>query len=168
MQQVYQQQMESQASLLNTNSSSSTAQTSTETLDMSSLKISENNLAAQESNADTNEDNEKESEDFDENHDTEDHECAEECGFGPDDDGKDEFVYISAVCLQFDEIFGACFHYKHFVLISVSPASMWTKKELKDFKDSIRKEGGDSIIKVKLPVFIHFISCLFTKKITFS
>ena len=94
MQQVYQQQMESQASLLNTNSSSSTAQTSTETLDMSSLKISENNLAAQESNADTNEDNEKESEDFDENHDTEDHECAEECGFGPDDDGKDEFVYI--------------------------------------------------------------------------
>ena len=30
----------------------------------------------------------------------------------------------------------------------VSPASMWTKKELQDFKDSIRKEGGDSIIKV--------------------
>ena len=57
-------------------------------------KISENNLAAQESNADTNEDNEKESEDFDENHDAEDNECAEECGFGPDDDGKDEFVYI--------------------------------------------------------------------------
>ena len=99
MQQVYQQQMESQASLLNTNSSS-TAQTSTETLDMSSLKISENNLAAQDSNADTNEDGEKESEDFDENNDAEDHECAEECGFGPDDDGKDEFVYILALCLQ--------------------------------------------------------------------
>ena len=30
----------------------------------------------------------------------------------------------------------------------VSPASMWTKKELQDFKDSIRKGGGDSIIKV--------------------
>merc|ERR1711981_999241 len=30
----------------------------------------------------------------------------------------------------------------------VSPASMWTKKELQVFKDSIRKEGGDSIIKV--------------------
>jgi len=30
----------------------------------------------------------------------------------------------------------------------VPPASMWTKKELQDFKDSIRKEGGDSIIKV--------------------
>ncbi len=30
----------------------------------------------------------------------------------------------------------------------VAPASMWTKVELKEFKDSIRKEGGDSIIKV--------------------
>jgi len=25
---------------------------------------------------------------------------------------------------------------------------MWTKREISDFKDSIRKEGGDSIIKV--------------------
>ena len=31
----------------------------------------------------------------------------------------------------------------------VSPASMWTKKELQEFKDSIRTEGGDSIIKVR-------------------
>ena len=30
----------------------------------------------------------------------------------------------------------------------VAPASMWTKKELPEFKESIRKEGGDSIIKV--------------------
>lgn len=25
---------------------------------------------------------------------------------------------------------------------------MWTRKDIKDFKDSIRKEGGDAIIKV--------------------
>jgi len=30
----------------------------------------------------------------------------------------------------------------------VSQASMWTKKEVAEFKDSIRNEGGDSIIKV--------------------
>lgn len=30
----------------------------------------------------------------------------------------------------------------------VTPASMWTKKEVAEFKDSIRNEGGDSIIKV--------------------
>ena len=35
----------------------------------------------------------------------------------------------------------------------VSPASMWTKKEMGEFKESIRKEGGDSIIKVKMPKF---------------
>ena len=35
-----------------------------------------------------------------------------------------------------------------FLFQIVPPASMWTKKELQDFKDSIRKEGGDSIIKV--------------------
>ena len=27
-------------------------------------------------------------------------------------------------------------------------ASMWTRKDIRDFKDSIRKEGKDSIIKV--------------------
>jgi len=31
---------------------------------------------------------------------------------------------------------------------TVSMASMWTKKDVKEFKESIRKEGGDSIIKV--------------------
>jgi len=30
----------------------------------------------------------------------------------------------------------------------VTPASMWTRKDIKEFKDSIRKEGGDSVIKV--------------------
>ncbi|KAL0266742.1 UNVERIFIED_CONTAM: hypothetical protein PYX00_009200 [Menopon gallinae] len=30
----------------------------------------------------------------------------------------------------------------------ISPPSMWTRKDIKDFKDSIRKEGGDAIIKV--------------------
>lgn len=30
----------------------------------------------------------------------------------------------------------------------ISPASMWTKKEIDEFKESIRNEGGDSIIKV--------------------
>ena len=31
---------------------------------------------------------------------------------------------------------------------SVAQPSMWTKKEIVEFKDSIRKEGGDAIIKV--------------------
>ncbi|XP_067011629.1 Golgi resident protein GCP60 isoform X1 [Anabrus simplex] len=31
---------------------------------------------------------------------------------------------------------------------TTSPASMWTRKDIKEFKDSIRKEGGDAIIKV--------------------
>ncbi|KAF4528247.1 hypothetical protein B566_EDAN014405 [Ephemera danica] len=30
----------------------------------------------------------------------------------------------------------------------ISPASMWTRKDIREFKDTIRKEGGDSIIKV--------------------
>ncbi|KAK6642311.1 hypothetical protein RUM44_014034 [Polyplax serrata] len=30
----------------------------------------------------------------------------------------------------------------------ISPPSMWTRKDIKDFKESIRKEGGDAIIKV--------------------
>ncbi len=36
---------------------------------------------------------------------------------------------------------------------------MWTKKEIAEFKESVRKEGGDSIIKVPFPIpsiFIHF------------
>uniref|UniRef100_A0A0A9ZAD3 Golgi resident protein GCP60 n=1 Tax=Lygus hesperus TaxID=30085 RepID=A0A0A9ZAD3_LYGHE len=32
--------------------------------------------------------------------------------------------------------------------MSVDPASLWTRKDIKEFKDSIRKEGGDSVIKV--------------------
>ena len=31
---------------------------------------------------------------------------------------------------------------------TISAASMWTRKDIKEFKDSIRKEGGDAIIKV--------------------
>ncbi|XP_075232568.1 Golgi resident protein GCP60 [Lycorma delicatula] len=31
---------------------------------------------------------------------------------------------------------------------TISLASMWTRKDVKQFKDSIRKEGGDAIIKV--------------------
>ncbi|BES93841.1 Acyl CoA Hypothetical protein protein [Nesidiocoris tenuis] len=31
---------------------------------------------------------------------------------------------------------------------AVSMASLWTREDIKEFKDSIRKEGGDSIIKV--------------------
>lgn len=30
----------------------------------------------------------------------------------------------------------------------MQPASMWTRKDVKEFKESIRKEGGDAIIKV--------------------
>lgn len=33
-------------------------------------------------------------------------------------------------------------------LISVAEPSMWTRKEIVEFKESIRREGGDSIIKV--------------------
>ncbi|CAH0387219.1 unnamed protein product [Bemisia tabaci] len=31
---------------------------------------------------------------------------------------------------------------------TMQPASMWTRKDVKEFKESIRKEGGDAIIKV--------------------
>lgn len=31
---------------------------------------------------------------------------------------------------------------------NMSMASMWTRKDIKEFKDAIRKEGGDAIIKV--------------------
>ncbi|XP_047501700.1 Golgi resident protein GCP60-like [Penaeus chinensis] len=31
---------------------------------------------------------------------------------------------------------------------NVSPASMWTRRDIQDFKESIRREGGDSVIKV--------------------
>lgn len=31
---------------------------------------------------------------------------------------------------------------------TVAPASMWTRRDIQDFKESIRKEGGDSVIKV--------------------
>jgi hypothetical protein len=34
------------------------------------------------------------------------------------------------------------------ILFAVSPATMWTKKEIVEFKESVRKEGGESIIKV--------------------
>ena len=33
-------------------------------------------------------------------------------------------------------------------LFQVPSASMWTKKEIVEFKQSIQKEGGDAIIKV--------------------
>ena len=38
--------------------------------------------------------------------------------------------------------------FKFKFIFPVTPASMWTKKEVAEFKDSIRNEGGDSIIKV--------------------
>jgi hypothetical protein len=37
--------------------------------------------------------------------------------------------------------------------LSVIPASMWTKKEIAEFKESVQKEGGDSIIKVPVSVY---------------
>jgi hypothetical protein len=37
---------------------------------------------------------------------------------------------------------------------AVVSASMWTKKEIVEFKDSIRQEGGDAIIKVRVYTFI--------------
>lgn len=30
----------------------------------------------------------------------------------------------------------------------ISPASMWTHKDLKEFKESIRKEASEAVIKV--------------------
>ena len=41
-------------------------------------------------------------------------------------------------------------HCLYNLYILVPAASMWTKKELGEFKDSIRNEGGDSIIKVNI------------------
>ena len=38
--------------------------------------------------------------------------------------------------------------YRAFYIFPVATPSMWTRKELSDFKDSIRSEGGDGIIKV--------------------
>ena len=37
-----------------------------------------------------------------------------------------------------------------FVQLAVAAASMWTKREMVEFKDAIRKEGGDAIIKVSV------------------
>ncbi|CAL4104531.1 unnamed protein product, partial [Meganyctiphanes norvegica] len=31
---------------------------------------------------------------------------------------------------------------------SIAPASMWTRRDISEFKDSIKREGGDSVIKV--------------------
>lgn len=31
---------------------------------------------------------------------------------------------------------------------AISPASMWTRKDVAEFKDTIRKEGNEGIIKV--------------------
>ncbi|XP_042208402.1 Golgi resident protein GCP60-like isoform X2 [Homarus americanus] len=31
---------------------------------------------------------------------------------------------------------------------NIAPASMWTRRDIQDFKESIRREGGDSVIKV--------------------
>ncbi|KAK4306360.1 hypothetical protein Pmani_021818 [Petrolisthes manimaculis] len=31
---------------------------------------------------------------------------------------------------------------------TVAPASMWTRRDIQDFKESIKREGGDSVIKV--------------------
>ena len=42
--------------------------------------------------------------------------------------------------------------------LSVAAASMWTKREMVEFKDAIRKEGGDAIIKV----------CISTQKLRMS
>ena len=75
----------------------------------------------------------------DDSNDGEDHECTDECGFCADDDGKK---------LQRKIEFFFHIYINIFLYQIVPPASMWTKKELQDFKDSIRKEGGDSIIKV--------------------
>ena len=48
--------------------------------------------------------------------------------------------------------------YQFILLIVVPAASMWTKKELDEFKESIRNEGGDSIIKVLSIDFYHISS----------
>ena len=46
-------------------------------------------------------------------------------------------------------------YYQFILLIIVPAASMWTKKELDEFKESIRNEGGDSIIKVRSIDYDH-------------
>ena len=58
------------------------------------------------------------------------------------------FVQMTMVKNYKDKLFFFHIYINIFLYQIVPPASMWTKKELQDFKDSIRKEGGDSIIKV--------------------
>lgn len=33
-------------------------------------------------------------------------------------------------------------------IMTIAPAKVWTRKDIKDFKNSIRMEGGDSVIKI--------------------
>ena len=70
-------------------------------------------------------------------HDLEDEENLEDDEHDEDEDDDEEVV------VEEDEE-----HFDYDQDDDVAPASMWTKKELQEFKDSIRKEGGDSIIKV--------------------
>ena len=72
-------------------------------------------------------------------HDLEDEENLDNDEHDDDDEDDDEEVVVEE-----DEE-----HFDYDQDDDVAPASMWTKKELQEFKDSIRKEGGDSIIKVK-------------------
>ncbi len=68
--------------------------------------------------------------------DTNDEEEAHDENGDDDEDGEEEDEH------ECNEDCGFCSEN------DISAASMWTKKDLNEFKDSIRKEGGDSIIKV--------------------
>ncbi len=68
------------------------------------------------------------------------HKCSDECGFCAEelvDDGK--WLCCTLAVLKIG---------KSRDPFPVEPASMWTKREIAEFKTSIRGEGGDAIIKV--------------------
>lgn len=122
MQQIYQQQMEAQAN--HTINNEEKKSSGIEIPDLSTLNLENVDQAAAFAN----------------NNDLDNRE--ERTGFSDDDEatrvakeGEDEDHQCSEEC-------GFCSEE------DISPASMWTKKEIAEFKDSVRQEGGESIIKV--------------------
>lgn len=123
MQQVYQQQMESQAGqCLADNSSSSCSTTVTETFNAQMPVVEDQTaavtqvteqLAAMSTAADDTQEQQQQQQAAED----EDHECTEQCGYCCDED-------------------------------DVPPATMWTKKEIQDFKLAIKSEGGDSVLSI--------------------
>jgi len=80
--------------------------------------------------------------------DDEEHDCTEECGFCEDEEDFQLKKHEEILTVHEHECTEECGFCDMEGDEQVTPASMWTKKEVAEFKDSIRNEGGDSIIKV--------------------